>query len=444
MHPTPQMPAETMMYGGHEIRRADLVVELADGRAALSSVLSGSDERLTPALANKMNIIRGLDVPFYIGHHNGGHLGNWGGLVVDSPDAELAQSYQTPTLDQVLARSPTFYDDLSTNLQRTMVMGESLSYGWSSQETQTDVVRLTAETSSLALFNRIFVPDDEPDPRTERPPVVDRVLESYQSLRQSNRRLSVRDRQRLDEHLERLDELQRRLQVSISCGDQPVPADSQPIRDEPAYFHEPALNTEYWRLFNDVIVTAFLCGTSRIAVGGVLAPFSAAPGDWHFDVAHRAYFSEEAQLTNAQGHQATFEGVMLDLIAKLDAVQDADGTTLLDNTLVQWTQESGPFTHESIDSTIVTAGSAGGCVRTGQLLDYRNLDQWVEQDTLPMNTGLLQQQYYASVLQLLGVPPQEYEREPGGGYPDLLITRDELYPTAVRTIRGDVLPWLSV
>lgn len=444
MHPADSAPDETMNYGGHTIRRRDVGLESFGDRAGISPVISGDSSVFTAALASKMNVIRGLDVPFYIGHHGGGHLGNWAGLIVDSEDATAAQAFATPTIDQVMAWSPSFYSNLDSTLERTMVIGHSYAYGWSSQETQADVVRLAAETSSIALFNRIFVSDDE-EQESPRPPVVDRVLESYNRLRQSNRRLSARDRQRLDEHIERVDELQRRLDVTISCEDVPTPTqDAQQIAEQSAYWTDPGLNAEHWSLFNDVVTTAFACGTSRIAVMGVLAPFSSFPGDWHQDVAHQSYFPDgERQAVLSDAHQSTFEGVMLDLISKLDAVEDADGSTLLDNSLVQWTQESGQLTHESIDSCIVTAGSASGCLRTGQYLDYRNTNRWVEEDILPMNTGLLLQQYYASVLQLLGVSPEEYEMTSGGGYPELFVTRDELYPQALRTVRGDVLPWLQ-
>jgi hypothetical protein len=145
-------------------------------------------------------------------------------------------------------------------------------------------------------------------------------------------------------------------------------------------------------------------------------------------------------------NQRTFEDVFLDLIAKLD-IDEGDGTTILDNTLVQWTQESGPTTHESVDSTVVTAGSAAGCVRTGQYIDYRDLAREFgdpyEGTPVRLYTGLLHQQYLGSVLRAMGLAPSEYELEPGGGYPDLYIGegRESFYPNAVTDVRGQWLPW---
>jgi hypothetical protein len=450
MHPGEDSLTESMNYAGHQIRRGDLSLSVEGDRASFSPVLSGSSELLTPELAAKMNVIRGLDVPFYIGHHRGGHLGNWAANDGNGEDGVEQQGNPTPSIDQILAWSPTFYNDLSTTLERSLLVAASHSYGWSSPQTQSgEIQQMASEYSSLALFNRIFVPEEEET--SPRPPVVDRVLENYNSLRQSDRRLSARDRQRLDEHIERVDELQRRLSVQVSCGDIDVPRqDADWIRGEPSYYVNPELQAQAWSLYNDVIVTAFLCGTSRIAVLGITDHFSTFTGDWHQDVAHQAHLPDgDRQGEIMAGNQDTFESVMLDLISKLD-VDEGDGSTLLDNTLVQWTQESGPFTHESIDTTVVTAGSAGGCMRTGQYIDYRNRNVLAEeefyQDTpVRLYAGLLHQQYLATTLQFMGLSPDEYEIQPGGGYPDLFIGegREPLYPESVRNVRGEMLPWLE-
>lgn len=65
------------MYGGREIRSFPLTRTLAGGNASLSPVLTAPEARFTEALKNKMWVARGLDVPWYFGHHTGGHLGNF-------------------------------------------------------------------------------------------------------------------------------------------------------------------------------------------------------------------------------------------------------------------------------------------------------------------------------------------------------------------------------
>jgi hypothetical protein len=449
MFPADDTLTETMSYAGHTIRRGDLVRTESGDIATISPVLSGNATDLTPELVAKMNVIRGLDIPFYIAHHRGGHLGNFAANDGNGSDGVVQQGNPTPTIDQVLAWSGSFYSDLSTILERTLVIGHDISWGWSNPQSQSGQIQaLPVEWSSLALFNRIFVPEEEEE--NPRPPVVDRVMENYQSLLQSNRRLSAMDRQRLEEHVTRIDELQRRLAVAVSCGDIPVPTQSSTdLWGDSSFGVNPPLQREFWQLFNDVVTAAFVCGTSRIAVLRVTDTFSDFVGDWHQDIAHQAHLPDgAAQQQLADANHRSFQDVFLDLVRKLD-IDEGDGTTILDNCLVQWTQESGPMTHESIDTTVVTAGGASGCLVTGQYIDYRNQNssfgEPFEGTPVQLFSGLCYQQWLGTALQAMGLDPLEFA-PPGqeGGYPDLYIGegREGLYPSSVTDVRSEWLPWL--
>ncbi len=443
MYPDASSLTETMSYGGHTIRRGDLAPAAAGGGVQrLSEVLQGPDSALSDALVAKMNVVRGLDYPYYTGHQQGGMLGN--GADKNGADPTEVTSSPRPTIDQVMAWSDSFYPDLSSVRERSIVLGKAeLSWGWSSPQTQSGSIQfITPETHSLALFNRIFVPHE--DPGTARPPVVDRVLERYQSLRQSDRRLSGADRIRLDEHLERLDELQRRLAVSVSCGDVPVPSAEAHDQRTGGYAHDPTAQAAYWQLFNDVVVAAMLCGTCRVATMRITDHFHTYDGDWHGDVAHAAAYGGFGQDTTVQSHRQTFIDVFLDLVGKLD-VEQADGTTLLDKSLVAWTQESGNITHQGVSMPQVTAGSAGGMFRTGQYLDYRNVNSnrksTGHEDEI---TGLLYNQWLGNVLSAMGVPSEQWAESDYGGYGKLHIdaNRAPHYPSAIIDAAGDFLPWL--
>jgi hypothetical protein len=106
--------------------------------------------------------------------------------------------------------------------------------------------------------------------------------------------------------------------------------------------------------------------------------------------------------------------VYLDLVRKLDAIEEADGKSFLDNSLVMWSQESGALTHEPISLPIITAGGAAGHFSTGNYVDYRNR---ANKDLhAPRIPGILYNQYLANVLQSMGVPPAEYEVNGEKGY----------------------------
>ncbi|MBC8067706.1 MAG: DUF1552 domain-containing protein [Deltaproteobacteria bacterium] len=450
MYPAMASLTESTAYAGRTIRRGDLAATQAGGNASISPVLSGASDVLTEALVGKLNVLRGLDHPFYIGHHRGGHLGNYAENDGNGTDGQVIQAYPRPTIDQVMAWSSSFYPDLSSILERTLVVGDRVSWGWSSPESGTGSIQeMPAVFSSLELFNRIFVPME--DEITTRPPVVDRVLADYQSLRQGNRRLSATDRQRIDDHLERLDELQRKLAVQVSCGDvMPPGSNSTDEWNSSSYGYDPAAQRRFWQLVNDVIVAAFICGTSRIAVLRVTDHFSDFQGDWHQAVAHEAHALDGgAQATLATAHQRFFEDVFLDLAHKLDAVDEGSGPTLLDNSLMMWSQESGLYTHESVSQPVITFGSAAGFLKTGQYTDYRNLADdgmsgWGggNQTLYP---GLCYNQWLGTALRAVGVPPTEYESGDHGGYGEVYVGegREQFYPSAVFDAAGDLLPWLE-
>lgn len=452
MFPPDAALTDKATYAGHEIRRGDLALVGQNAKVGVSPVLSAASGRLTPGLLAKMNVIRGLDIPFYIAHNTGGHLGNYARNDGNGADGQYVQAYPRPTIDQVMAWSSSYYPDLSAVLLRSMTIGGAgMSFGWSSPAMKTGTIdQVGAEVSSLDLFNKIFVPPV--DPSAQRPLIVDRVIQDYKSLRNGNRRLSANDKQRLDDHLDRLAELQRRLNVNVSCGAiMPPTNDSQTLVTDSDYGINPTKQREFYTLMNDVIVAAFNCGTSRIASIHADSIFSAYSGDWHQEIAHHAHRlpGDEQQLL-AGANQFFFEEVFLDLASKLDAVDTGNGVTLLDNTLMSWSQESGAYTHESQSMPMVTAGSAAGFFKTGNYADYRNMGSVVDPGGYEgaveiTHAGLSHNQWLGSVLQSMGVPPSEFEQDGVGGYGYHYVGNDEKtkYNPKVFENMSDIVPFLK-
>lgn len=440
-----------MIYPGHQMSYGALSRSVDGSTASVSPVLTAAGDQLTDALIEKMNVIRGLDITFYIAHHWAGHLGNYGRAF--NPEDGLPGIDYRPTIDQVMAYSDSFYPDIGQIRERSMLVGgRELSWGVS----QTGVVEpVPRSDSSLDLFNRIFDPGaPPPDEGPMRTPVVDRVLEHYQSLRAGafgdGRRLSNVDRQRLDDHMERLLELQRRLdtQLPASCMDVPTPtADANESHAGANHHAAPQDAAAYYQLYNDVIAAAFICGTSRIATISVNHIFNAYGGDWHQEIAHEAHGDDFAQATQVATHQAFFESVFLDLANKLD-VEEENGITVLDNSLLMWSQESGIMTHDSDSMPIVTAGSAAGYFQTGQFLDYRDRtnmsiadDVWtpVAAEKRP---GVAYNRWLANVLQAMNIGPDEYETDGIPGYGVVFNENTNAWPQRIYDDASDPLPYL--
>ena len=455
MYPGDATLVDTLAYGGRSVKRGALAAQAVGGDAVLSRVLRAPSSVLTPALVSKMNVLRGLDVPFYLGHHTGGHLGNFARNDGNGDDGRQVQARPTPTIDQIMAYSSSFYPNLATVKERSLALGSRVSYGWSNPQTRSGTIQeIVGNKDARALFKRIFVPNDDPA-ATALPPVVDRVLEDYKRLRSSNRRLSSGDRQRLDDHMQRLSELERRLKVRVSCNVQSVTTDTEPYFGRANYDIDPAAHGEVYRALNDVIVAAVLCDTSRIATINIDETFSSYAGDWHQDIAHHAADpGGTAQETIASAHQRMFASTFADLCAKLD-VDAGNGRTYLDDSLVVWTQESGEYTHDAQGVPVITAGSAGGFLKTGNYCDYRNkaivLSDGQQGNTAKTYCGLLWHQWLGTALQAMGVPRAEYEAATVGGYPAERFSGtffsnnppEYFYPASAWNVSSDVLPFLK-
>jgi len=382
----------------------------------LSPILSASSSRFTAALLAKMNVLYGLDVPFYIAHNTGLHLGNYARNDGNGNDGKAVQSDPRPTIDQLMAWSPNFYDDLASIRERSMIMSSRpVSWNYSDPDKRGGTIdNVRGYDSSKTLFNKIFVPEDSG--AVKRPPIVDRVLQSYKDLRNGNKRLSAADKQRLDDHMARIAELERKLTAKASCGDVMMPTD-----DAQKHLGDTAKDAiAYGQLWNDVVTAAFMCGTSRIGVLGYgeTDRFVAYGGDWHQEVAHQWQLPDKQELIK-QSYQKVFEGIFLDLAAKLD-IEEAPGMTYLDNSLLVWSQECGMSTHDSVTIPVVTFGSAAGYFKTGLLADYRRIgNPSSTYDPMAGNKqylGLLYNQWLATVLQAMGVPPSDFERWGHKGY----------------------------
>lgn len=445
MFPDERLLVDSMeLYSSHNVSRGGLERTEANGRASLSTILSGAADRLTPSVVSRMNVLRGLDIPFYIAHHTGGHLGNFARNDGNGSDGQLVQAEPMPTIDQLMAWSPNFYADPSSIVERAMILGRGsrLSWGYSNPTNRSgDIEEIGSEDDPVAMFRRVFIPDEQETGEVSRPPIVDRVHESYRSLRQSNLRLSADDKQRLDDHMDRLAELQRRLSATAARR-----ATCQGLLEPSRDFDDP---TAYHAALNDVVVAAFLCGTSRIAVIRVYeADFVPYSGDWHQEVAHE-YSSPEPQRLLQEANQKAFEHAVLDLAYKLD-VDEGDGKNVLDSTLIQWTQESGDKTHNARSIPVVTIGGAGGTLRTGNYCDYRRKNNaGLIENGYGGYSGLLYAQWLATALQTMGLTAQEFqdiEHNAAAGYGHPYVSGDYASAHADGVIANatNPLPFIAV
>ncbi len=455
MFPAAAMLTESRSYAGHTVRRGALVATTANGESRLSEVMRAPSTLLTPGLVAKMNVLRGVDVPFYVGHGFAPALGNFGDTTIGSGDA-FNRQYAAMTIDQILGWSPSFYPNAAAIRERVITIG-GVSWYNSNPVTRTGPLQRVADSAptNVALFDKIFGTSTVAPPGSTAPaPIVDQVLESYRRLRTSGR-LSALDAQRLDDHMQRIAELQRKLAQNTPVATVARPTTSTAtVRSASNFPIDPAAHGRCWNLWTDVVAAAFSVGASRVFSAFVNESFSNAPGDWH-DIIHAteigAEFQDGALQKITTANRQFFQGALLEFARELDGIAGSNGGTLLDSSLLVWTHESGSPSHYGFGGPIVTFGSAGGFLRTGSYCDYRNTAKPTRQvETIPGEGnfyGLLFHQWLGTVLQAMGVPPSEYAGYAGGAaYPGLRVADEfagaNTYPTSVWSAAGELLPWL--
>jgi hypothetical protein len=401
----------------------------AGGNAVISNVLSAPQSVLTPSLVSKMNILRGLDIPTYMTHNFGGFLGYYDANK-QTPPASIARA----TIDQLMAYSPQFYPSLASVRQRSVAVGSSSgSYGYNTPGVPSSGVSsnsIGAVESSLGLFNTLLGGMTSSGPSASPTPLVDKILDSYNRLRNGNKRLSTADKQRLDQHITSVAELQRSLGTTLSAGCQVPPTPTTDNLSLLPMDGNPTSNVEFFTLVNQVIAVAMNCGATQIYTLSVDennegCTFTTTPAQgegWHNNVAHMATSTSTAAGLIAQFNQVFFSGVYLDLVSRLNSFSDGMGGTLLDHALVAWAQECGNVTHFSFSIPVITAGSAGGAIKTGNYCDYRNLaitppsgDSTTGTESNDIWSGAIFNQWLTTALMAMGVSWPTEPDHPGYG-----------------------------
>jgi hypothetical protein len=435
---------------GYQLRNAIYAGARRDGTTALHETLPGtrfkrarlSDfaERgvsnvLTTALnpyLEKMSLLRGIDLlQGSTSHSFGSFYGNAPGD--GRLDVFTSRGLgQLPTIDQVLAHSDRFYPIAPRMRSLVMSTGSTSAASYTDYGMGGAVEQVSAYIEPRAIWEDLFAGFMSPDMPRENPNrlLMNAVHEDYARLR-GHRRLSNDDRLTLDRHIEFLADIERELGATIpaSCV---VPAEPEDFGVMWPW-HEIGDVDRFRRrvsLLIDMAVAAIRCDMTRVVnlsvqsaisdFGGTVAAHyhesDDVAGDWH-DYAHDAAAdpNDAARLTSINRWIAT--DVFAQICARLD-VEEADGRTYLDNSLVCWGDELS-LDHYSAALPTLLAGSAGGALETGYYVDYQHLDGDYANPIAPWGTlipGVPLNRLLVTILQAMGLSPADYERGGRPGY----------------------------
>ncbi len=417
--------------GGHSYKFGNLIARREGADSILSDVLRAPTTVLTDRLVSKMTVSRGWDVTFHLGHHNGGHLGNYASSADGRADANAVKSRPRPTIDQIMAWSPSFFPGGAVTPVRSIVVDSSCCGGgasttWSNPQTKSGQIRHTSSLrTEQQLWNALFsgVRPSAPVASVPSKPVVDYVLDDYRRLTQSSRRLSSSDRTRVDAHISLLADIQRQLAARaatpVSCAEAKPP---RALKNE-NWGSQPnnlSINRARWDLINKITLLALQCDITRVAAMYINDAFFDTSSSWHQDFAHQ-WKSPGPQNGMTASQRNTLEHAILPMVTGMDR-DDAFGNNMLDDSVVLWSQECGEESHEQQSMPMVTFGGAGGYLQTGKYFDLRRTSgsrRFLYDDPKREQVGVPHQRLMATMLLAMGIPESEWrainQGDPGYG-----------------------------
>jgi hypothetical protein len=347
-------------------------------------------ELLAPLAAHQanINVVTGTDViteiPTDPPGQNDGH--NRGTIVALSADRPRSQGYdqgsriaavQRPTLDQFIATHPEFYTDAVPSFRSLELgVGEAFlaPYGaWiACSHSGPDLLNKPIRDPKQ-LFDFVFaVPPDTSDVG-RRTTVLDAVAEDTRLLMN---KLGTRDRQRLDEHLTHINDIEQRVKNGLGACVLPPEPPTFPARPFGADTGGADIQGEIYNMdkldaIADILVAALRCDLTRVFTmlftpPGSLISMNAAGevnGAGAIQTHDAAHANNHDILMALTKYHMTAFAKMLD---KFAAEVDVNGQTLLDSSCIFGTSEFGEgFHHGTLEMPVILAGKAGGALDTG-------------------------------------------------------------------------------
>jgi hypothetical protein len=233
-----------------------------------------------------------------------------------------------------------------------------------------------AEVSPLALYTRIFGPEfKDPNSATFTPDastmirrsVLSGVSEERKSLLQE---VSASDRARLDEYFTSVRDLEQQLSVELERPSA-LPACTVPPKMDKESVSTLVDDTRgTHRQFAQLLAHALACGQTRIVNVAMGSGFSPLRMPNEISAYHQ--LSHEEPVDPNLGYQVKCKwlgeqhmDMFREFVQTLDAVREGDGTLLDRAVILAFTDHGEARLHSMKKIPVITAGSAGGRLKTG-------------------------------------------------------------------------------
>lgn len=218
------------------------------------------------------------------------------------------------------------------------------------------------------IFRRMFgaVTDSERDSLASRGSILDEVLSEAKDL---NRRLGHNDRQKMDEYLNSVREVERMTERAKQWQNTPKPkVDVRGLDLEV----DPGTPREYLTVMYDLLVLALQTDTTRVATFQTAAeesgPTEGFPRAIGLNAGSHKLSHEKKNYTDVAKYIGFLNELHANFVKKLDSIQEGNGT-LLDNTLCFYGCATSK-THRAVNYPIILSGGKNMGFQHGAHLNY--------------------------------------------------------------------------
>jgi len=238
------------------------------------------------------------------------------------------------------------------------------------------------EPNPRLLFERLFGAGDHGKRaeslkrrQQEERSILDFVLEDTHSL---EKQLTYRDKQKLDEYLVSVREIEQRIQKAEQHGHVPDPAVPTPEGIPPSF-------EDYVQVMFDMMALAFQTDSTRIATfllanEGSNRPFpEIGIAEGHHSLTHHQ--NKKDLIEKVAQIDQWYVKQFARFLEKLELTRDVDGNSLLHNSIILYgsgNADGNRHTHTNLQ--VILAGKGGGALTAGRFAKF---------DSIPMSNLLL-------------------------------------------------------
>jgi hypothetical protein len=231
---------------------------------------------------------------------------------------------------------------------------------------------MSAEPNPRMVFERLFGAGD-PGQRAanfrrrqaEQRSVLDFVLEDARGMQ---RRLGTRDKEKLEEYLTGVREIESRIERAERFG-----AVKEPGVEAPSGI--PADHAQHIRLMYDMMVLAFQTDSTRVATlllahdgSNRSFPEIGIP-EGHHDLSH--HFDSEEKIRKVAEIDRWYVTQFARFLERLESTRDVDGQSLLHNSMIVYgggNADANRHTHSNLP--LILAGAGGGTLAPGRFVKH--------------------------------------------------------------------------